>query len=109
MDWTSVKDKMPPPDRKVLVVVQSPYHRGSKTEYHPFCTIACYFPRYFEKDDGNYDGDDSDYRKDNDTYYWPEGWYEWSYTGDVENRLSDEVTHWMELPALPPQEVLDGP
>lgn len=59
----------------------------------------------FELDEENYgyfnDGEGADYNEANDTYYWPEGWYEWNETEECHWMLDNEPTHWMPLPAAP--------
>jgi hypothetical protein len=94
-NWLSAQDCMPTPEHPVLAVYDTKYGR--------FIVRAMYIPRFHKEDIGDYEGD-CEYDEDNDEYYWPEGWYEWSQEAEINYKLGEKVTHWMELPKLPPMD-----
>ena len=97
MDWMPVSEKMPDPERSVIVAVTLKTASG---EPSGVITVAEWVPR-FSHTAYDYEGIDADYDEATDESYWPEGWYEWAYGADVIYRLSEPVTHWMPLPKPP--------
>ena len=91
MQWEDAKAK-PEPGKPVVVC----FMEGNRQKW----ARACWIPKYFEEDSGNYEGD-TDYDEESDTYYWPEGWYEWNAQEETHWILTEEVTHWarVELPS----------
>lgn len=95
--WISVKDRMP--TQYVLLSV-----RLTDSGKHVI-RRGCYIKKF---DEETYDEDHFDYNEADETNYVPEGWYElianWdNYTSVFINE--GVVTHWMELPAAPKDEV----
>jgi hypothetical protein len=102
MEWIKVSDNLPVPDSPVLVAYldeRYPPHSGAKEMVY-VVVRACWIPQYYMEADC-YEGDDEEYNEETDTYYWPQGWYEWNECEDTHFRLPDRVTHWMLLPAAP--------
>lgn len=92
MEWIDVTKGLPESGKPVLVA----YTKNGRQKW----ARACWIPKHFEEDTGNYCGD-ADYNESNDTYYWPPGWYEWNEFEDTHWRIDSEITHWarIELPA----------
>lgn len=92
MNWIDATTK-PEAGKPVLVAYTS-------DEGHKQWARACWVPQYTEEDTGNYLGDPS-YNAENDTYYWPEGWYEWNQHEETHWKIDGEITHWalIELPS----------
>ena len=90
--WVKV-NKKPIPRVPVLVCV-----KDGKDRHH--ILRACWIPKHFEEDDGNYQGD-ADYLEEKDTFYWPKGWYEWNDCEETHWMIHYTVTHWMSLPPKP--------
>jgi len=86
-------NKKPIPRVPVLVCV-----KDGKDRHH--ILRACWIPKHFEEDDGNYQGD-ADYLEEKDTFYWPKGWYEWNDCEETHWMIHYTVTHWMSLPPKP--------
>ena len=91
MNWIDAPTK-PEAGKPVLVT----YTANGQQQW----SRACWIPEYFEEDTGNYCGD-AKYNEVNDTYYWPEGWYEWNRYEETHWGIDDEITHWalIELPS----------
>lgn len=93
-DWVSVKERMPPDNKGVLLL--------QKTGYKDNRVVVV--GRWMRGRTHETFDDFSDYCEDTDMFYIPEGWYEdiqnW---GDYESvHIPDgSVTHWMPLPNKP--------
>ena len=62
---------------------------------------AAYVRKFTVEDtDTEYYGE-ADYCEESDTYFWPEGWYEWNETEDTHWMVEGEVIEWQPLPPLP--------
>jgi len=97
MKWISVKNKLPDPEKPVLVFVQNVYEgkltRRLRAFYAPKYTIeqgAC---------EDEYNG--YEYNEEKDNYYLCEGWYENNEFDEVNWKIDGDVTHWMPLPEPP--------
>ena len=107
MNWIDATTK-PEAGKPVLVA----YTENGRQQW----ARACWVPKYTEEDTGNYLGDAS-YNEENDTYYWPEGWYEWNQHEETHWVIDGEITHWalIELPSnadvtgLPPAQTVELP
>lgn len=89
MKWIKITEKMPEPEKPVLVY-------DSKNVIR-----ARFIPKFYIEDEwGNFLGE-LDYNKETDLFYWPEGWYEWNAYEEIHWLLTNKVTHWMELPRYP--------
>jgi len=98
MEWTSVRDAMPPTRVKVLVclVDKCGNKRILLAEHIGYREIeAC---DYLSED-----VDDAwlDYDVVNDTFWAPEGWYEQVYIPEYGMFLDGTVAHWCFLPKFP--------
>ena len=88
--------------QKYIVVCKSK-HNGLKT----YTVLAQYFPpkTVLEEDfiDDQFYGEDSitEYDEENDCYWVKEGWFEYTYEGEMGYRLSDEVVMVMPFPQPP--------
>jgi len=67
--------------------------RVVRAMYAPSLTLT-------EEDWGDFQSG-ADYDEATDATYWPEGWYERNEYEETNWRLSEDVTHWMPLPAHP--------
>lgn len=94
MEWIDATKAKPEAGKPVLVA----YIDNGRQKW----ARACWIPRGFEEDTGNYCGE-PDYDEENDTCYWPRGWYEWNSVEETHWQLEGEITHWavVELPAIP--------
>ena len=93
-EWKEVKHALPT-SIPVLAYGKNSHNKGRTIK-------AMWIPKFHSADIGDYDGD-TDYDEDTDTYYWPEGWYEWNLSDDTNYFVSEiEITHWMKMPE-PPQ------
>lgn len=98
--WIKVEDEMPPSGKEVLVVY--------KTDYgHTIMVVGWHLERWAEE--STLDDEWNEYNPEVDEYFLKEGWYEqienwgdWSSVAVVEGI----VTHWMELPQSPYDEVV---
>jgi hypothetical protein len=88
MEWINAETK-PEAGRAVIVTYTSDTGRQQWAR-------ACWVPKYTEEDTGNYLGDAS-YNEENDTYYWPEGWYEWNQHEETHWQMDGEITHWAKV------------
>jgi hypothetical protein len=101
MDWISVKDKLPPVEKKVLILAD---RNGFK-----IITTAIYEDGKLTTEDSMWvwETDGLTYDEDRDSYIVPEGWLEDKVYNpvDVYNYpIDDVVTHWMPLPEPPKEE-----
>ena len=96
MEWIDTKTP-PKPNHPVLVCIQDTSNSG---KVRRFVSLAAWVPRFFEEDEGNYEGA-SEYNEENDTYYWPEGWYEEHFYDGTHWRIDGTVTYWAAVPGLP--------
>lgn len=102
--WIPIESQMPGARQTVYVIVEVEVVTKPKVETKQFQTMAKYIPYLtvpeedFIADDFQWDGD---YDEESDTYFAPEGWYEYQLESDIHFRLSDKVTHWMPLFELP--------
>ena len=92
-EWTNAKN---PPEAGVPVIALGKNGAGKVRRIR-----ACYVPKYFMEDDDDSFSGDADYNEDNDTFYWPEGWYEWNEMEETHWLVDFEITHWTPLPELP--------
>lgn len=97
VQWIKSKDTLPRTNQVVLACVNP---NGS---FRFICRAERIY-RFSVEDDGDHYQGEPDYCEKTDTYYWPEGWYEWNYYEETHWKIDGEVTHWMALPELPEQE-----
>jgi hypothetical protein len=98
--WINVADQMPGPGVTVLFGYRNGYGkwRTLRGHYSPLHTI--------EANDWDYGTPDE---TENGSFE-PEGWWEVPVESETQNYVTDEVTHWMPLPAAPqpPKEKING-
>ena len=88
--------------KKYIVLCKSKYNK-----FKTYTTLAQYFlPKtVLEEDfiDDQFYGEESitEYDEENDCYWVKEGWFEYTYEGEMGYRLSDEVVLVMPLPQPP--------
>ncbi len=93
-EWIDVKNRLPKSGVPVIVFVVV----GDKTRR----LRALYAARHTLElgDDQEPWGDDC-YDEETDTYFCPEGWYEYNEFEDTHWHIDGTVTHWMPLPDPP--------
>lgn len=98
--WADVTKRKPKMLTKVMVCCKDCWGKSR-------ITFAEYVPkkRVLAADylDENYEGELS---VDGETEYAPSGWYEIAVFHDINMFVSDDVTHWQELPEMPGGAVL---
>ena len=92
-EWKLVTEELPKSGVPVLAFFKNTYGHGRRIR-------AYYYPKFTKEDDGDYTGD-SEYDEVTDGCYWPEGWYEANECEEINWHVSENVTHWMPLPAGP--------
>jgi len=89
--WISVKDRLPKGGMPVLVACGKHVLRAAHAGKFELA----------EDNWGSFNGGDGgDYNETEDTYYWPEGWYEWNQYEECHWQVETEPTHWQPLPAI---------
>ncbi len=92
-DWIPVGERLPEQEVPVLAFGPNSFDKARTMR-------AVYVRARTHEDDGSFAGD-TDYDEAKDTYYWPEGWYEWNEHEETHWRIDFTVTHWMPLPPGP--------
>lgn len=105
-EWISVDERMPEPEKEVLIFAIRRYKYGREIQEVPIVTTAMYEDGTISNEDSVWNWYDIDfiYDEENDIEYVPEGWWEFRHYNpdDVyNNAVDDKVTHWMPLPEAP--------
>ena len=89
--WISVKERLPKVDKPVLI--------SAKNNYYEYVCVGKWVEKYSVEDYGE-EFEFTDYNEENDTYYCPEGWYEYIHNWDDYSDvfIYDEVIAWQPLP-----------
>lgn len=96
MQWNRIADGKPESGKLVLICVVTEQLKRQ------IVLRAAWYDRYTEEaGDDEYEA--GEYCEEKDEYYVCEGWYETNQYEEVHWAVSDEVTHWAEIP-LPPAE-----
>ena len=95
MKWIKLEERLPESSVPVIVYVQNV--NGNSTRrlravYAEKFTLEC-VPEEMD--------DFAEYDENTDTYWLPEGWYEWNEYEDCHFHIEATVTHWMPLPDPP--------
>lgn len=102
--WISIESEMPGARQTVYVIVEIEVVTKPKVETKQFQTMAKYIP-YLTVPEEDFIADeyqgDGDYDEESDTYFTPEGWYEYQLETEIHYLLSGKVTHFMPLFELP--------
>ena len=102
--WIPIESKMPKTLQTVYVIVENEVETKPKVKTSQFQTMAQYVP-YLTVPEEDFMADehqgDGDYNEETDTYYAPEGWYEYQLETEIHYILTGKVTHWMPLFELP--------
>lgn len=93
--WISVEDELPKVGKPVLVNFTLSTGVTRTTRAIWVKKFTCTEDEYGEFNNG------AEYEEASDDYYWPEGWYEYPTQFEESMMISEEVTHWMPLPAAP--------
>lgn len=94
--WQPIESGLPEAGRNVLAFFRyasTGKGRRVRAMYAPHLSLS-------EDDWGDFQGD-TDYSDETDLTYWPEGWYETNECEETHWKLTEEVTHWLPLPAEP--------
>ncbi len=101
-EWIAVEQQLPKPGEHVLAVFR--YSSGSQRVIR-----AMHAPHHtLSEDDWGEFITGADYDEATDTTYWPEGWYECNENEETHWHVTEEVTHWMPLPAPPAAHGIGG-
>lgn len=92
-DWISVADELPEPGRPVLAAFEYPHHKTKRV-------IRAQWADRLTLPAADAD-EDCDYSEELDEYFVPPGWYETNEMEEIHWKVTEEVTHWMPLPAPP--------
>jgi len=99
MDWIDISKRQPQARQCVLACFTNKHG-------HTWRVIADYIPHrtilaedYLCED--AFDCEWLDYDQENECEWTPEGFYEFTYEGEINHFLSNPVTHWMPLPPKP--------
>lgn len=96
MSWIPVEDRLPPDDKWVLVLCRNSQGKARRLRaIHASKFSLPVSPETDAVDFGEYD-------EKTDEFYCPPGWYESNEFEDTNWLIGHEVTHWAELPDLPP-------
>ena len=90
--WVSLPGALPKPRTPVLLDIGKKYP-----------IRAQWAPKGYLESTG--DGDFGEYNEASDTYYWPEGWYEWNQHEETHWAVSETPRAWQ---PLPPSPTMDG-
>lgn len=94
--WNKVADSKPEHGKIVLI------HTVTEQLKRPLVLRAVWYDRF--KEEAGYDEYEAgEYCEEKDEYFIREGWYEFNQYEEVHWAVSEEVTHWAEIP-LPPVE-----
>ena len=95
--WISVDERLPEPGMPVLLDIGKKYP-----------IRAMWVPKgRLPVGDGDA-GDYGEYDEDSDTYYCPEGWYEWNEHDEIHWRVTETPRAWMQLPPTSAEGVEHG-
>ncbi len=108
-EWISVEERLPEPEKEVLILAIRRYMYMGEVREVPTITTAMYEDGTMSTEDSEWNWHDIDfvYDEENDVQYIPEGWWEYRHYNpdDVyNNAVDDKVTHWMPLPEAPKME-----
>lgn len=87
-----------PSDHKPVVVIVD-------GERYKYWARAMWIPKHTLEDTGDNEGF-GELNEADDTYYWPEGWYEWNHAEETHWRISEPVILWAEV--VMPQDAESG-
>ena len=96
MNWIKISDKKPEHGKIVLACIVTEQLKRQ------IVLRAVWYDRFTEEDNFN-ENEATEYCEEKDAYFVHEGWYEFNQYEEVHWGISDEVTHWADIP-LPPKE-----
>jgi len=98
--WINVKDKKPKCQQKVLVFFKNSCDMKiiAMAQYIPPKTVL---EEDFIAEEWWEDQSLSEHDEKEDCYWVIEGWFEYSEEAEMQYKIVDKITHWMELPDFP--------
>ena len=87
LGWVDATTK--PSDHKPVAVIVD-------GERYKHWARAMWVPKHTLEDNSD-SVDSAEYNEADDTYYWPEGWYEWNHAEETHWKINEPVLLWAEV------------
>lgn len=97
IEWIKADERKPKDGIPVLVA----FVVGDRAKVLKWARAMWVGAKSLSTEDAPFD-EGAEYDEETDTYYWPEGWYEWNQYEETHWRLDNggkRVTHWAYVPA----------
>jgi transcription elongation factor Elf1 len=93
--WVKVAERLPKAGKKVICYFKNSHDKDRRI-------MAFHAPALTIEDDNELEA--AEYDEEKDQYFLCEGWYEMNEFDETNWMVSNEITHWMDLPAVPAPE-----